>query len=113
MRERASSTRFWRPSVAQLDLALGVVFLVCAVALWIAGELAARKAAIATGGRNIDSGAYEQTFALFIALPAAVVLLLAARANALGRAWGPVLHHVGVGVAILLVVTVGYFVYVS
>ena len=102
--------RVTRPSAAQVDLALGLVFLLVSAGLWMAGELAARRA-IATYGHNVDSGAFEQAVALFIALPVAIVLLLAATGHGDGRGWGPVLHAIGTKLAILAALIVGCFVY--
>jgi len=109
---RTPFARPWRPSAAQVDLALGLIFLFASAGLWISGELSARRA-IASYGNNVDSGAFEQTVALIVTLPVAIILLLAATGHGERRGWGPALHAVGTMLAILAGAIVGLFVYLT
>ena len=84
-------TRRRRASLAQVDLGAALVLLALTAAVWRVGDVAARDA-IATHGRNIDSGFYEQIFAGVVMLPAAGLLLLAALVNASHHRWGRPLH---------------------
>jgi hypothetical protein len=101
-----------RPSVVQVDLVLGLALVSLAVSLWLIGDSSAREA-VAKFGHNVDSGAYEQTFALFIVLPAAILLLLAARLNAAKSTLGSVLHSLGVKLAMIVAAIVALFTLVS
>ncbi|HEY2378065.1 MAG TPA: hypothetical protein VGH98_18970 [Gemmatimonadaceae bacterium] len=101
-----------RPTVAKLDLTLALAMLVLAIGLCVDGALAAR-AAVAANGYNVDSGVYEQAFAVVVLVPIVAVLLLAARANST-RPWTPrwtglVLHFAGlllVGLVAMILVFV-------
>ena len=95
-----------RPDIARIDLGLGLAFLAVAAWLWISGALAAR-AAIATYGRNVDSGVYGQALAVFAVLPIAALLLGAAWSNHRGGPLAKIAHIIAMIAAGGLVAIVG------
>lgn len=69
---------------ARLDVALAAFLVGLAIVVWWSGERHERRV-LARLGDTSATGAQEQLLVLLVLIPAALTLLLAARAGSLGR----------------------------
>jgi hypothetical protein len=85
-----------RHRLARFDLAVGLIMVALAVAGYVSAQHAAAEA-VRRYGHNVDSGVHAWLFAVGVALPYGVLLLVAAAGLRRSRRLGTALHALAWG----------------